>query len=146
MKIISRENAVKLLSLVRSIIEEKVDFKEIFFENTLENNIELNEIDFSGIGNGFLSEVINIVTGYKVEVIGDVESLYTCPCCSFKTLTELYDKDEGTGYDICSYCMWEDDGTKDINSYSSINKGSIADYRNKICSNPDKYYTNKWLK
>ena len=67
------------------------------------------------------------------------------PLLWFKTLTELYDKNVGTGYDICPYCNWEDDGTTDINSYRSINKGSMADYLNKIRLNPNKYYRNKWL-
>lgn len=64
----------------------------------------------------------------------------------FKTLTERFNPEEGTGYDICPYCNWEDDGTTDIESYRSINKGSILDYRNKINANFNKYYINKWLK
>ncbi|WP_343224491.1 CPCC family cysteine-rich protein [Paenibacillus sp. ACRRX] len=74
-----------------------------------------------------------------------MEELFSCPCCGFKTLTELYDRIEGTGYEICPYCNWQDDGTSDINSYRSINKGSIVDYRNELRINSNKYYTNKWL-
>lgn len=51
-----------------------------------------------------------------------------------------------TGYDICLYCGWEDDGTTDIGAYRSINKGSILDHRNRISENLNKYYLGKWLK
>ena len=48
--------------------------------------------------------------------------------------------------DICPYCNWEDDGTLDANAYRSINRGSIADYRQKIQENFNQYYINKWIK
>ncbi|MDE5781345.1 MAG: hypothetical protein K2I03_07670 [Lachnospiraceae bacterium] len=41
-------------------------------------------------------------------------------------LTEEYNLDEGTGYDICPYCNWEDDGSTDINVYRSVNRGSYT--------------------
>jgi hypothetical protein len=34
-------------------------------------------------------------------------SLYRCPCCGCRTLTER------GGYDICQVCFWEDDGQDD---------------------------------
>jgi hypothetical protein len=34
-------------------------------------------------------------------------SLYACPCCGERTLSER------GGYDICSVCGWEDDGQDD---------------------------------
>ena len=58
--------------------------------------------------------------------------LFPCPCCGLRTLTETFNPSEGTGYDICPFCNWEDDGTTDIKKYRSINKGSIEDYRKKI--------------
>ncbi len=145
MKNISRENCVKLICSVSKLIEKEIDLS-IYFEEIQEANFEIDEDDFKGVSNGFLSEIIYSITGYKVEVIGEVENLFPCPCCGFKTLTERYDKNEGTGYDICSYCRWEDDGTVDIDAYRSINKGSIIDYRKEICRNPNKYYTSKWIK
>lgn len=94
-----------------------------------------------GASNGFLSEVIHTITGYEVEVCGENEELFPCPCCGIKTLTGRYNPREGTGYDFCPYCKWEDDRTTDIHSYRSINKGSILDYRNKISADPKKYET-----
>ena len=32
---------------------------------------------------------------------------FICPCCGFKTLSEL------AGYEICPVCFWEDDGQND---------------------------------
>lgn len=108
--------------------------------------MEKSEVSLQGISNGFLSEIIHAITGYEVEVFGEVEELYPCPCCGFKTLTEYFDAKEGTGYDICPYCHWEDDGTTETDSYRSINKGSIEDYRKKMRTNFNKYYISKWMR
>ncbi|MCG7410901.1 hypothetical protein MH117_26315 [Paenibacillus sp. ACRRX] len=145
MKNISRENTFKLICSVRDIVEKEIGLPKYFEEDSSKINMELSEVDFQGVSNGFLSEIVYAITGYEVEVIGEVEELFSCPCCGFKTLTELYDRIEGTGYEICPYCNWQDDGTSDINSYRSINKGSIVDYRNELRINSNKYYTNKWL-
>ncbi|MET3942656.1 hypothetical protein ABIC22_005468 [Paenibacillus sp. PvP094] len=145
MRNISREKCFELICSVRDIVEKEIDLHQYFDEDSSNINMELSEMDFEGVSNGYLSEIIYAVTGYEVEVIGEVEELFPCPCCGLKTLTELYDKSAGTGYDICPSCKWQDDGTTDINSYRSINKGSIVDYLNKLRSNPNQYYKNKWL-
>lgn len=95
-----------------------------------------------GVTNEFLSEFIELLSGNKINVLGEVEKLYTCPCCGYMTLTEKYDVYEGTGYCICPFCRWEDNGTTDIHKYTSLNRGSILDYRNML--NDKK--TNKWIK
>ena len=89
-----------------------------------------------------MSSLIETITGHKVEVTGEVEELFKCPCCGYNTLTEIFNQEEGTGYDICPLCGWEDDGTTDINEYRAINNGSIADYRQKLSSKG----INKWIK
>jgi len=33
-----------------------------------------------------------------------------CPCCGYKTLSEL------GGYDLCEVCYWEDDGQTDVDA------------------------------
>lgn len=101
---------------------------------------------YSGVTNGFLTEVYELVFDEKHEIEGDVDDLHTCPSCQYKTLDEIYDSNLGTGYDICSYCGWEDDGTSDINAQRSVNKGSIADYRKKLTENPNYYYREKYRK
>lgn len=143
--IMSRENAYKLIELIHGMIAKEVNLSKYLENSPIMEKKELEDVLY-GVSNGFLSEVIYAITGYKVEVCGEVEELYPCPCCGFKTLTERFDPKEGTGYDICPYCNWEDDGTTDINSYRSINKGSILDYRNRIRMNFNRYYISKWIK
>ena len=99
---------------------------------------------YSGITNGFLSDVHSLLFGEVVEFEGEVDDLYNCPCCGYKTLNELYNSELGTGYDICVVCHWEDDGTTDINEYSGVNKGSINDYREKMKANPNYFYREKY--
>lgn len=125
-----------------------------FIRKTIANNDEIssllkfdNDYEYSdliyGVSNEYLSEFIETLLGYKVKIVGDVEKLYKCPCCGYNTLTEIYNSEEGTGYDICPLCGWEDDGTTDIDEYRSINRGAIKDYRKKLFSHD---VTNKWLK
>ena len=144
---ISRENAIKLISDIRKVNEKEIDLKNYFGDDFLENNMEETDLDIEvqGVSNGFLSEILCMVIGQNIEIYGDVEKLFPCPCCGLRTLTEEYNLDEGTGYDICPYCNWEDDGTIDINVYRSVNRGSIEDYRNRIRANYNKYYINKWF-
>lgn len=144
---ISRENAIKLISAIRRMSEANIDLKKYFQDDFLENNIEQTEVDIEvqGVSNGFLSEILCMIIGQNIEVYGEVERLFPCPCCGLRTLTEEYNFEEGMGYDICPYCNWEDDGTTEINAYRSINRGSIADYRNRIRENYNKYYISKWF-
>lgn len=141
---LSRENAYKLIGAIRDIVNT-IDIS-VYLGDDLKKEKNEIEVELLGVSNGFLSEVIQTITGYGVEVYGEVEDLSPCPCCGYKTLTERFDLKKGTGYDICPYCGWEDDGTTDIGAYRSINKGRILDYRDKIRENINRYYLSKWLK
>lgn len=99
-----------------------------------------------GCSNGFLTEFYLTLTGEKVEVIGENQKLFSCPCCGFQTLSEIYDVQKGTGYDICRYCQWEDDGTVEVRKRSSVNRGSMSEYKQHILKNRNFFYKNKWLK
>ncbi|WP_230659575.1 CPCC family cysteine-rich protein [Psychrobacter sp. I-STPA10] len=99
---------------------------------------------YAGVSNGYLASLYGILTDRRVEVVGDVADLFACPCCGYKTLTEIYDPKRGTGYDICHYCHWEDDGTTDANQQSSVNRGSISDYRVEMTIKPNFYYQKMW--
>ncbi len=126
--VMSREKAYELVELIHKMIFKEIDLKKFFDISVIDED---SEIDLIGVSNGFLSEMIQTITGYEVEICGEVEELFPCPCCGYRTLSECYDSVEGTGYDICPYCKWEDDGTIDVNIYRSINRGSISDYRKK---------------
>lgn len=45
-------------------------------------------MDFWGVSNGYLLEMAHAITGYEAEVCGEVEFLFSCPCCGYQTLTE----------------------------------------------------------
>jgi hypothetical protein len=144
-----REDALKLIGLARNSVGKGDLSKYIDLSGYAEHAESYRtefESDFIGVSNGFLSEVVHAITGFRVVVCGEVEDLFQCPCCGYRTLTERYNSIEGTGYDICPYCNWEDDGTTDIYSRRSINGGSIQDYRDKMQANPNRYYINKWIK
>lgn len=145
---IHRSNVIRLLCEIREMIYKNLDLKVYFGDVYLSNKIEQTDLEVFcyGVSNGFLSELVHAILGCEVEIIGDAEKLLPCPCCGYKTLTEQYDVDEGTGYDICPYCNWEDDGTIDNNIISSVNNGSILDYRKRLQLNPNKYYIDKWFK
>lgn len=138
--------ALKLLARIRKEVDKNSNLSEICDALHEEDNAERTEFEiyYHGVSNGFIAELINAVTGYEVEVLDNTEELFSCPCCGYKTLTELYDIDEGTGYEICPYCNWEDDGTTELNVYSSVNKGTIEDYHIKMKQNENKFYINKW--
>lgn len=124
--------------LVSSLDYETEDLKSGIFDKV--------RYELAGCSNGFLSDFYLTLTGEKVEVIGTVQSNFACPCCGFQTLSEVYDIQKGTGYDICRYCQWEDDGTVEVSKHSSVNRGSISDYRQRILKNRNFFYKDKWLK
>lgn len=132
MKFISKDQ------LIGSLDYETQDLKSRTFDKV--------KYELIGCSNGFLTEFYLTLTGEKVEVIGETQKLFSCPCCGFQTLSEIYDVQKGTGYDICRYCQWEDDGTVDVNKSSSVNQGSISDYRQHILENSNFFYKGKWLK
>lgn len=121
---ISREKAIKLISEIRDVVEKEMWISKYFGSDFLESNEEKIELEtgIQGVSNGFLSEILCAITGYDIEVCGEVNKLFACPCCGLRTLTEIYNPIEGTGYEICPYCNWEDDGTTDTKIYRSINK------------------------
>lgn len=132
MKFISKDQLIGSLDYETQNLETEI-FDKIKYE-------------LIGCSNGFLTEFYLTLTGEKVEVIGETQKLFSCPCCGFQTLSEIYDVQKGTGYDICRYCQWEDDGTVDVNKSSSVNQGSISDYRQHILENSNFFYKGKWLK
>ena len=58
------------------------------------------------------------------RAFGEREDLFPCPCCGLRTLTERFHPMEGTGYDICPYCNWEDDGTTEEDAASPLTQNT----------------------
>ena len=136
---LKRKEVARLIDYIRNKIAGDNELSSIIH---IDSEYEIDELVY-GITNEYLSSLIETISGYKVKVIGEVEELYRCPCCGYKTLTEEFNPEEGTGYDICPFCGWEDDGTTDIDEYRSINNGSINDYKKRITANN---IINKWKK
>lgn len=148
-KKISRNNVINTIYNYRMefISKNQLTGSLDYETQNLESGIfDKTKYELIGCSNGFLSEFYLTLTGERVEVIGETQRLFSCPCCGFQTLSEVYDTQEGTGYDICRYCQWEDDGTVEVSKHSSINRGSISDYRQYILENRNFFYKNKWLK
>lgn len=148
---ISRKLAIGLIIQMHEVIIERMELWNYFDDyrnmhmtdverESLDIQLEYIEAQLESVSNGYLSQFFHTMLGCDIEVYGEVEIKYPCPCCGYKTLDEI------GGYDICPYCDWEDDGTTDINWKKAINHGSIQDYRDKIKNNPNKYYIDKWLR
>lgn len=135
---LSRTNVAEIIDSIRRNIKNDREITKLL---QVDNEMTGRDLIY-GVSNGFLAQLIETIT---VKVEGEVERLYECPCCGYKTLSEKYDSIEGTGYDICPYCGWEDDGTTDIEIIRSINHGSIQEYRNRMETDKNTYYINKWL-
>lgn len=146
MKTVSRDEAIEIIKKVRQLVDISSEIQMLLNDTSANNEGDGTDVICQGVSNGFIAEIIQIVSGHSVEVAGNAEDLYRCPCCGYKTLTEKYDPVEGTGYDICPYCRWEDDGTLKSNSYSSVNRGTMADYQRTMKLNQNKYYIDKWYK
>ena len=136
MNMVTRTEAVRFIFKVRQLIDNNVMIQNHIFvvlsdEMNLRNKIEVDAACYD-ISNDELSKILLCITGNKYKVFGEDVNMFYCSCCGKRTLTEKYDSKEGTGYDICPYCGWEDDGTLSDTQYSSVNKGTILDYRKKM--------------
>ena len=91
--------------------------------------------EFKGIKNSYIESLILKNLKKNIEISGDVEKLYSCPCCEYLTLYDLAD------YDICRLCKWEDDGIRDLAQHSACNHTSLREaraiFKNKLIKNPD---------
>ena len=152
MKKITRAEAFDYIVKARSFLNSEQENLEFIRDYCDAEEIMLDLLTdavkekYKGVTNGFLIDVVEMIGNERVEVIGEVDNLFACPCCLNKTLTELYDSVQGTGYDICIFCSWEDDGTSEITAYSSVNRGSLADYRENLRINTNYYSRDKWVR
>ena len=53
-------------------------------------------------------------SGYRLTV---------CPVCGNETFDDYF---------VCPHCGWENDGTKDVDEFSSANNSTIKNYRNNL--------------
>ena len=129
---LSRVEAIQVISRARHAVCEQSRLQELMDDYGANTVFDALLEAYAGVTNGFLSQVCEAILGQKVDVVGEPEVRFPCPCCNRQTLTELFDAAEGTGFDVCDYCGWEDDGTQNDEAISSVNRGSMADYRSRI--------------
>lgn len=68
--VLSRKKAYELVELIHKMIFTEMDVSQFFDLSVLDE--ENSEIDLIGFSNGFLSEIIQTITGYEVEICGEV--------------------------------------------------------------------------
>jgi hypothetical protein len=143
---ISRADAIRIIARARESFAEPSELKDLVEDWHAQTVFDALLDAYAGETNGFLGCVCEAITGTPFRVVGKPEERLSCPCCHRRTLTERHDRSLGTGYDICDYCRWEDDGTTRDDARSSVNRGSMAEYRARIGADPDVYCCEKWPK
>ena len=90
------------------------------------------EHGFIGARNEYIADEISDLKGEKISVEGEVEDLFSCPCCGYKTLEVRGE------YFICEVCMWEDAGfpENEPDRYSFANYMTLNEAKAKFESNP----------
>ena len=99
-----RCDASRMISQAREMLCESAELQELMSNWNASTVYEALQHAYGGVTNGFLSEVCAAISGRLVEVVGEAEERFPCPCCGRRTLTELHDARAGTGYDICDHC------------------------------------------
>ena len=143
---VSRVDAIRLIAKARECVGDSSELKELMDDYAADTVFDALLDAYAGVSNGFLACVCEAITGKRLEVVGEPETRLPCPCCHRLTLTEAYDPAQGTGYDICDHCHWEDDGTVRDDVVSSVNRGSIAEYRARLNAEADARSCEKWRK
>jgi cysteine-rich CPCC protein len=143
---ISRHDAIQLISRARAAVAEPAALQDLLEDYQASTVFEALREEYAGVGNGFLSQVCETISGLRLEVIGEPEARLPCPCCHRRTLDELHDTAVGTGYDICDHCNWEDDGTSNEQSQSGVNHGSMAEYMARMSTESNYHDREKWRK
>jgi hypothetical protein len=141
---ISRSDAIRLISRAREAVCDSKTLQELLDDYGTSSVFDALGEAYAGVSNGFLSQVCEAITGRQSEVTGEPDTRLPCPCCSRRTLGDLFDAALGTGYEICDHCGWEDDGTSNEQDYSSANHGSMAEYRARMSRESNYYVREKW--
>lgn len=143
-QIISRNDAFRIIAQAREAVSDSTNLQELLDDYGTTTVFDALRQAYAGVSNGFLSQVCEAISGLKLEVTGEPDARFPCPCCHKRTLGELFDPALGTGYDVCDHCGWEDDGTSNDQDYSSANHGTIAEYRARMSRESSYYVCGKW--
>lgn len=135
---ITRNEAKKMLAFIDLIHLNKED-REMILIDYHSNNDDFEDIEdcesysynkdildyltqqYKGIINKYFEEKLFQYLNKKLLVIGEIEPLIECRCCSYKTI------EKRGNYDICKVCNWEDDGLNEIDKYSGVNRSTLRE-------------------
>jgi hypothetical protein len=143
---ISRADAIRIIARARESVAETSELKDLMDDWHAQTVFDALLDAYAGVTNGFLACACEAITGTRFRVVGEPDERLPCPCCHRRTLTERYDVSQGTGYEICDYCRWEDDGTVRDDVVSSVNRGSMSEYRARVAADADVHCCEKWRK
>lgn len=145
---------VKLLSSIRSNLKllskselEAEGFGPEDGEGSYEDLVlDKTNHDLIGAPKPFLEMLAQLLTGIELDVDPSetIPNAYACPCCGAISLFKDEGEEDEVSYDICVVCRWEDDGTIDILSRSSVNRGTMKEYRNALAENIDNVTKARW--
>lgn len=76
---------------------------------------------YFGVRNEWIRNALLTRVGIDVNVIGQAERMYRCPCCSYFSLSR--EKEHA----ICRVCYWQDDGTHADSELSSANGMTLGE-------------------
>ena len=141
---ISRNEAFQIIARAREAVGDAANIADMLDDYGVTTVFNAIRERYSGVSNGYLSQACEVISGLKLEVTGEPDARFACPCCHKRTLTEPFNSALGTGYDVCDHCGWEDDGTSNDQDYSSVNHGSMADYRMRMSRESNYYDCEKW--
>lgn len=78
---------------------------------------------YIGVTNSYLTRELSQLVGHSIEVAGEREPMFACPCCEYLTLRERGE------YQICPVCRWEDTGVDEHSAYSGPNHMTLGEGR-----------------
>jgi hypothetical protein len=141
---ISRSDAIRVIAHAREALCSPETIQDLLEDYHAASVYEALLHAYAGVGNGFLSQVYEAITGLTAQVVGAPDARFRCPCCNRHTLDEPGNVQDGPAYDICDHRNWEDDGTAYETKRSSVNHGSMAEYRERMRVDVNYYTRDKW--
>jgi len=120
-------------NMLNLLLDTSEDFEEsdIFSPTNHELIKDFYRQSYQGVSNYFLQKKILLLTNKDIDIVGNEEILETCYCCGYRTI-----KERGT-YEICEVCKWEDVGIIGNNTYSSPNKMTLLEAKEKFSKQVD---------
>ncbi|RFS21198.1 hypothetical protein DVR12_17850 [Chitinophaga silvatica] len=73
--------------------------------------------------NEYIEDELKTLYNKNYMVVGEPILYDKCECCGYRTI------EAHIGWDICPNCYWEDDGIKELNKHSPVNRMTLQQGR-----------------